>query len=212
MRAAKIVVPLGVLCAAAWGQSTVQTKVFAVEGVVTNSVTGAPVRKATVSAHGGGTVHITASDQSGRFRFEGLLASERFDLEAQGPEVERARGPSVRSEHGEDVNDIRIQLVPYGVISGRVVDENKDPVAGVQVAAVWVSFAGYQRSIDLSSEVTTDDRGSTGFRISGRGNITWWRSRANPTSGMARFDSITMVPRLFIHPPIFLRRRRSAAG
>jgi hypothetical protein len=65
---------------------------------------------------------------------------------------------------GQKLDDLVLRLDPAGVISGRVFDEDQDPVEGIQVYLLRVTFQpGGRRQISARASVVTDDQGS--FRI-----------------------------------------------
>jgi hypothetical protein len=65
---------------------------------------------------------------------------------------------------GQKLDDLVVRMNPAGVISGRVFDEDQDPVEGVQVYALRINLLrGGRREISARSSVLTDDQGS--FRM-----------------------------------------------
>ena len=65
---------------------------------------------------------------------------------------------------GQKIDDIVVRMDPAGVISGRVFDEDQDPVEGIQVYALRVNYLrGGRRQISSRSGAVTDDQGS--FRM-----------------------------------------------
>lgn len=62
---------------------------------------------------------------------------------------------------GQIVQDMVLHLYPAGVISGQVLDEDQDPVYGLQVFALRIDFKkGGQRNILLAAQTITDDLGN----------------------------------------------------
>lgn len=62
---------------------------------------------------------------------------------------------------GQTVQNIVLHLYPAGVISGQVMDEDQDPVPGLQVLALRIDFKkGGQRNILLAAQTITDDLGN----------------------------------------------------
>lgn len=65
---------------------------------------------------------------------------------------------------GQKLDDLVVRMDPAGVISGRVFDEDQDPVEGLQVYGLRVNFLrGGGRQISATSSAVTDDQGS--FRM-----------------------------------------------
>ena len=76
----------------------------------------------------------------------------------EGQSEIRARTFSLRP--GQKIEEVAVRLYPAGVISGQVLDEDQDPVPGLQVFAlrtIWVR--GGQRQIQLARQTFTDDLG-----------------------------------------------------
>jgi hypothetical protein len=70
---------------------------------------------------------------------------------------------SVRA--GQDVTNLVVRLTPGGVVTGRVVDENGEPLTGAHVEVQRLSYVfGRRRLLPVESRVT-DDRGE--YRIFG---------------------------------------------
>ena len=100
-----------------------------IEGHVFNSVTNAPLRKATVTLMSPHFVLAAETNADGWFQFTSL-PSGTFKLSAKRPGFldHAARRPIVLGPNAS-VMDAEIRLPPQGVISGRVLDEDDDPVA-----------------------------------------------------------------------------------
>ena len=121
-----------------------------VSGQVSNAATGEPVRRALVylrriDASPGVTnisVSNTAStDAAGRFAMTGIAPGKyRLSAERNGFLTAQygSRGPDkagtlLTLEPGQKSNDLTMRLTPHGVITGRVLDEEGEPVSGVNV-------------------------------------------------------------------------------
>ena len=149
----------------------------AIAGVVlTGGDPGTPVRRAIVTATGGGLPSSPSviTDDAGRFKLTGLPAG-RFTVAATKPAyLESAYGarrpgragtPLVLAE-GQQV-EIVIQLARGAVMEGTITDETGNPFPGVEVYALDARTPG---SIGLrltarNDVATTDDRGV--YRIYG---------------------------------------------
>jgi hypothetical protein len=144
---------LGVLlwaCAIAAAQP--EAKQFAnVSGVVVNSVTGQPILRAHVvlSAVDGTTeVYGAMTDAGGRFSILRMLpASYTVSVERIG-HIRTFSGP-MKLQAGDDKNDLKFSLTPAGLITGRVLDSDGEPVEGATVQVLGAT----------QGNMTTDDRG-----------------------------------------------------
>lgn len=148
--------------------------VSVVSGVVVDETTGAGVRKAEVMLVAGRQAQSAMSDAEGRFRFEGVTPG-RYQVQIQkaGFEYREGRGQSSRGwvEVGQsgDQTGLRYVLRPLGLVTGRVVDSDGDPVIGARLMllrqsrrggrTVWVPAQG------AATVAVSDDRGE--FRLFG---------------------------------------------
>jgi protocatechuate 3,4-dioxygenase beta subunit len=153
------------LCCCAIVQLAAQTasdKPASVEGIVTDSVTGAPVIRAHVTLQGRSSDEVdrrygATTGADGKFSISGiepgsfLLTSERVGF------VAIDKSPQVTLKAGDSKTDIEVKLTPTGTILGRVTDPDGEPVQGASVEAANAAYAVASR--------TTDERGQ--FRLGG---------------------------------------------
>lgn len=121
-----------------------------VQGQVLNQVTGEPVRKAnlTLRPEGGGTNLKAVSDNEGKFSIENIdpgrytLAAERQGFVNQNYGARRPTGPGTTLElkNSQAMKDLAFKLTPQGVIAGRVLDDEGEPVAGVSVQVLQYRY------------------------------------------------------------------------
>src|SRR5258705_8977910 len=129
-----------------------------------------PIRRAVVTLS---TVEarpqdaVAWTDASGRFAFA-YLPPGRYQVRAQkngyqpaalGAETSYRPPAIIPLAADENHGGIAIRLQPFGVISGIVLDEDGDPVAGVQVSALTPGFQRRRRTLMHRSETMTDNRG-----------------------------------------------------
>jgi len=150
-----------------------------IEGQVFNVATGAPLKKATVrlvglGARPSGGMPSTASretDEQGRFAFTRLEAG-RYDLSAErqgflrqsyGGRKYNTSGTPIGLAQDQHVKDILIKLSPQSVITGKVLDEDGDPVANVQVRALKFVYRGGKKQWSQVANGQTSDIGE--YRI-----------------------------------------------
>jgi len=142
------------------------------DGRVINSVTGEPLRKAEIQLHGSGGEYSVASDGSGQFTFE-LVAPGSYSLTAQhqnfstlnyGATRPGLPGTRISLSAGQKLSSLEIKLIPFGVISGKVVDQDGDPVTGVPLTVMqWGFTRGGRQLVPAGGGASTNDRGE--FRV-----------------------------------------------
>lgn len=140
-----------------------------VDGTVTNSVTGGPVKRALVTLRATTEYagYQVLSDGTGGFRFADVQpGSYTIFAAAQGyaanvPDYALDSPPpnAVSVAEGQSVRNFRLQLAPLGAISGRVLDENGEPIAGVAVEALRYSYSRYGKVQRAVQTVRSNERG-----------------------------------------------------
>jgi hypothetical protein len=161
----------------------------AVSGRVTNAQTGEALKKANVHLRrmGGasrGTISFVAgsgepqgyggtSELDGSFRFEGvepgdyILMGDRFGyISTQyGSKGWQRPGVTLKISPGQNMADLKLELLPQCVITGRVVDEDGDPAGGVNVQAMGRLRNGGRTQYFPMGNASTDDTGA--YRLAG---------------------------------------------
>ena len=149
-----------------------QTSVV-VEGSVSNKLTGSPVKGAHViyTRLASGPVQAASpissdTDPQGRFRLDLSPGSYRLWVERQGFVRQSygshaPDGPSsvLSVTPGEELHDIAFRMTPLGAISGRVIDEDGEPVQGVGVQVLRMSYNSGLPQLTFVGGSTSDDRG-----------------------------------------------------
>jgi hypothetical protein len=104
---------------------------------------------------------VIANVEPGTYR----VAAERagFVRGEYGAHGSDRTGSTVRVSGGQKVTGILIKLTPQTVITGRVLDEDGDPVAGAAVSVMRYSYARGRRQLVPAGGNTTDDQGE--YRI-----------------------------------------------
>jgi Carboxypeptidase regulatory-like domain len=141
------------------------------QGQVVNQVTGEPVRKANLSLkpESGGTTLKAATDNEGKFSIENIdpgsytLAAERQGFVTQNYGARRPSGPGTTLElkTSQALKDLSFKLTPQGVIAGRVIDDDAEPISGVSVQVLQYKYLlGKKRLIPaVNTLVLTNDLG-----------------------------------------------------
>ncbi len=144
-------------------------------GWVTAGDTGNPLRRALIRAtsqdgRGGG---MAVTDGDGRFEIKDLPAG-RYTLSASkagyvgmsyGQRRPEQQGTLLDILEGQRVEKIALSLPRGGVITGTVLDEFGEPVAGARVSTHRFRYVSGARRLMASGAGATDDRGA--FRIYG---------------------------------------------
>jgi 5-hydroxyisourate hydrolase-like protein (transthyretin family) len=130
-----------------------------VEGVVTNSVTGEPVKKAAVMLGG---KYTAIADAAGHFRIENVVPGDYFVIAdkdgffAMTPRQSRLRVTVAEEQH---VQDVALKLTPLGVVSGHVLDEQGDPIAGAQISVLRYSYGLGRKRLNQVGFAQANDLG-----------------------------------------------------
>jgi hypothetical protein len=149
-----------------------------IRGRVVRADTGEPLRRAQVrvdewSTGDRGGPAATMTDAEGRYELTQLPAG-RYQLKAtRGGYVEVAygqrrpfeRGRPLELSEGAVLQNIDFALPPGGVVTGRVVDETGEAVAGASVSLARRRYIDGEKRLVAESGSSTDDRGE--FRIFG---------------------------------------------
>jgi protocatechuate 3,4-dioxygenase beta subunit len=163
------------------------------EGRILNAKTGEPVKKANitlrpsgVSGSGGGSISIAGSfsasgpaaapyaattDAQGKFRIENLEpATYRLSIERQGFVRQEygsrnlsMMGTPITLKAGQEMSAIEIRLTPQAIITGRVLDEDGDPLSRVMIQVLRRRYVSGKRQLMPSGGSQTNDTGE--FRI-----------------------------------------------
>ena len=146
-----------------------------IEGFVVKAGTGEPVRKARLSLQkaegrqGPFASHSAVTDAAGHFVIHNIepgryrLWTERTGYVRQeygqrSPSPTRP-GTPLALDRGQHLHDIVFRLVANAVITGRVVDEDREPVPNARVQAMRHSYAQGRRQLMPVGMATTNDLG-----------------------------------------------------
>jgi hypothetical protein len=156
-----------------------------IEGMVVRMETGQPVRKAAVQLEEVSSLPTppdgvvipgsfnrpltnTTTGVDGRFSFQNLkpgtyrvsVRLAGYVFSEYGRRTPNGKGTPITLASGQKVQDIRIDMMPAGVIAGRVTGENGEPVSRAQVQALKYAYQeGGSRTLTVAQAVLTDDRG-----------------------------------------------------
>jgi protocatechuate 3,4-dioxygenase beta subunit len=161
-----------------------------IEGSVLNAQTGEPIRKAEViltrnDGNNGGpdgpdSQAITTRDD-GAFAFD-TVAPGRYSIrvtrtgfirEGTGrTSVTGTQLSNLQLAKAQTLRGITVKMVPQGVITGRVLDEDGEPVARANVSVQKYSYPNGRRSLSNAGGANTNDLGE--YRIWGLSPATYF--------------------------------------
>ena len=175
-----LLVVLPILAAA---QTTRPDDLAAVAGRVNNAATGEPLRKVTLTLRrtdGGGPggpagprSYTATSDSAGAFLIPGVepgqyrLSARRtgfVDLD-YGTQDYLHAGSTLKLSAKQKLDNLQIAMQPGAVIAGKVVDEDGDPMAGLQVEAFRYRYTQGKKQLTSYGTGTTNDIGE--YRVPG---------------------------------------------
>jgi protocatechuate 3,4-dioxygenase beta subunit len=141
-----LLAPLFLAWAAAQTPPAPKDEKCSLEGRVVNAAGSDPIRKASLTLASSGTpmgATKTETDDEGRFAFRDLdpgrytLTGEKagFARQAYGARSNPGTGSALILAKGQQTKDLVLKLTPAAVITGRVLDEDGEPVANAIVMA-----------------------------------------------------------------------------
>ncbi|HEY2170794.1 MAG TPA: carboxypeptidase-like regulatory domain-containing protein, partial [Candidatus Angelobacter sp.] len=146
---------------------------ISVEGTVTNKLTGAPVKGAHVIYTRIASAAVPAaspisrdSDLQGRFQLELAPGSYRLWVEREGfarqhygSTVPESTGSVLTVAPGQEFRDLVFRITPLGALSGRIFDQDGDPLQGVGIQVMRVSYSSGMRQLIPVTGASSNDRG-----------------------------------------------------
>ncbi len=142
-----------------------------------DALTGEPLRKVTVRLNpwtSSRLAYTSTTDLSGRFHFETVRAGD-YTLEGERAGYLTAalgtsngfgrRGTVLHLQAGGKVSDLQLKLMRRSVLSGKVVDENGDPVVKAMVSVCEPFWVRGIRQYGFRDQGRTNDAGE--YQISG---------------------------------------------
>jgi len=146
-----------------WQDSGTKVKPATIEGIVTKSGTGEPLRDVRVTVTGAGVDSVTTNAE-GRFRIADL-APGAYNLDASATLFVPTRKNNLYLNLSPDqhLRDVNIQLTPAAVITGRVYDQNRRPLPALHVEALRYQYRDGAKVLIWAGSGQSDDRGE--YRI-----------------------------------------------
>jgi len=180
VRAALILCLCGIVSAAAAQDSTPPASTASIAGIVVKDPGSEPLKKVLLQIIAedqkqGGDYSVT-TDSDGRFRIDNVQPGRyRVFLERTGFMGVNGRGRradlnTLAVQPGHSVDDLVFHMLSTAVISGRITDEDGDPMSGVRIAALKKVPGKAKR--EAASVATTDDLGN--YRMAGLFPGQYW--------------------------------------
>ena len=145
------------------------------EGKIVKEPAGEPLKKAIIELIGenqdeGGNYTAT-SDQDGHFKIAGIhpgryrLFVERTGYIEVDEKRRRSDGVVLSFEAGQELKDQSLHMLAAAIIAGRVMDEDGDPMANVDVTVLRRKFSSGHFKFEPTGSSQTNDLGE--YRIGG---------------------------------------------
>lgn len=149
-----------------------------IEGRVVRAADGEPLRKAWVTARkaqGEGRAIRAYTDAMGRFVLKDLEPAQYrlwvdrngYVSQPYGQVGSRGMGATITLGPGQSLRGIEVRMIPAGSVSGRVYDEDGEPMASARIEALRYMYSEGKRSLVPGNMGMTNDLGE--YRIFGLG-------------------------------------------
>ena len=154
-----------------------------ISGIMTNSLTGEPLGKAAVTlrivdsgerpASGTPRSYAATSDASGQFILPSV-APGKFRLSAKrtgyvemdyGANDPQYNGTIITLNAKQQMTGILFRLTPHGVITGKILDQDGEPMQSAQVQAMRAKYTQGKKQLISYGDASTNDIGE--FRVYG---------------------------------------------
>ncbi len=147
----------------------------ALEGTVVSATTGEPLRKARVTLRSmgqpNGTAYGATTDGAGHFliddvdpgRYSFSASRNAYVSQSYSPQGSAKRGAPLTLSNGQKLKEIVFKLTPQGVISGRILDEDGEPLANVMVQCMAFGYQNGKRQLVGRNGGSTNDLGEYRF-------------------------------------------------
>ncbi len=148
----------------------------AILGMVVKLAGSEPVKTATVQLESLQDLRHTVSvvtDVGGRFELKGIdpgryrlkVSRTGFVTEEYGQKTPNDPGAEIRLAPGQVLRDLLFRLIPWGIIAGRILDDEGEPLPWAQVSALREIYSAGKRKLSPEALVPTNDLGE--YRLFG---------------------------------------------
>src|SRR5229473_1659800 len=153
-----------------------QQQLCSLSGMVVKLAGSEPLRSATVELQSledrTHKVSVT-TDAGGRFQIKGIdpgryrlkVTRNGFVTQEYGQKTPSDPGSDLRLSTGQDLKDLLFRLIPWSVISGRILNEDGEPLPWAQVSSLREVYREGKRKLSSEVLVPTNDLGE--YRLFG---------------------------------------------
>jgi len=139
-----------------------------IAGTVVDAKLGKPVKDVSLLAAlstGGGTPASTKTDETGHFQLKNLVAGSylliadhpRYARQTYGSRNGLLGGTPLTLTIGQEMKDLTFKIQPNAVASGKVLDEDGEPMQGVMVSALKGIYSkGKRQYLPMATAMTND--------------------------------------------------------
>ena len=156
--------------------STQKKDECSIAGMVVKLAGGEPLTKATVhlqSMDDRTRAISTVTNTGGRFELKGInpgryrltVSRVGFVTEEYGQRKTDDPGAVLSLRPGQELKDLLFRMIPSGVIAGRILDEDGEPLPSVNVTASREVYSEGKRGLSMGATVETNDLGE--YRLFG---------------------------------------------
>ena len=171
-----------------------------ISGVVVDASDGEPLGKARIflrKPDSRSQPQVTKSGPDGKFflvdiepgRYRLSVRRNRYARQEYGQRGPNRPGTTLTLQPGQDLGGVAFRLVRAGVIAGRIVDEDNEPIANVQIEAMGYRYFQGKRQLVPVGRGSTDDLGE--YRVFGLA-AGRYRLRANYRPGFRRWGVVNI--------------------
>ncbi len=167
------------------------------EGTVVSAVSGEPLSKATVVIEGiapdnAGVIFRADTETTGAFALRNIdpgryrMHAQRagFVDQAYGTKPANRRGTPLALQPGMAIKDVAFKLTPQGVVTGRIITPDAEPIANVAISLSRIAYTSHGRKqLANVNQVATNDLGE--YRIFNIPPGRYYLSAALPASPAA---------------------------
>ena len=179
-------------------------KLGAIEGKVTNGITGEAQRRVNLTLRptfmqmgtsGAPTPYAAVTDAEGKFRIERIdpgtytMQAEKQGFVRQSYNTRQTLGPNtpIVITAGMEMKEVNFKLTPHSIVTGRILDDEGEPLAGIMIQVLRsVRMQGKQQMAPVGGGQSLD----TGeFRIANLSPGRYWLSATDRNRRMMMGDA-----------------------